>query len=112
MLVVCGGGMSVQAEDVGSNSGTEASDFTYIEKTDGTIYIHKYNGTNEKNIGYVNSWNKNEYMPKEIFESYEDIKFEDVLSSMEQDRIKAREEREQSKKILSDAERVKAQIEN
>lgn len=47
MLVVCGGGMSVQAEDVGSNSGTEASDFTYIEKTDGTIYIHKYNGTNE-----------------------------------------------------------------
>ncbi len=45
------------------------------------------------------------------FLSEEDIKFEDVLSSMEQDRIKAREEREQSKKILSDAEKVKAQIE-
>lgn len=40
-------------------------------------FMQQYNGTNEKNIGYVNSWNKNEYMPKEIFESYEDIKFED-----------------------------------
>ena len=40
----------------------------------------------------------------------ENIKFEDVLTSMEQDRRKALEEREISKRMLSDAEKVKEQI--
>ena len=42
----------------------------------------------------------------------ENIKFEDVLSTMELDRRKAHEEREISKKMLQDAEKVKEQIEN
>ncbi len=39
--------------------------------------------------------------------SEENIKFEDVLSSMEQDRRKAQEERELSKKLLEEAEKAK-----
>ena len=40
------------------------------------------------------------------------IKFEDVLSDMERNKIKAIEERELSKKLLKDAEEVKTSIEN
>ncbi len=40
------------------------------------------------------------------------IKFEDVLSDMERNKIKAQEERELSKKLLKDAEEIKTSIEN
>jgi len=45
----------------------------------------------------------------EEFISEENIKFEDVLSSMEQDRRKAEEERALSKKLLKEAEDIKKQ---
>jgi DNA mismatch repair protein MutS2 len=46
------------------------------------------------------------------FLSAENIKFEDVLNDMERDRRTAREEREQSQKLLSDAELVRNKIES
>ncbi len=47
ILVLCGGLVNVKAEDVNVNSGTEVSDFSWKEKTDGTIYITRYNGMDE-----------------------------------------------------------------
>ena len=38
--------------------------------------MQQYNNTDEKNIGYVSSWNKTEYMDKTIFDEFEDVKFE------------------------------------
>ena len=40
------------------------------------LFMQQYNNTDEKNIGYVSSWNKTEYMDKTIFDEFEDVKFE------------------------------------
>jgi DNA mismatch repair protein MutS2 len=46
------------------------------------------------------------------FLTAENIRFEDVLNDMEKDRRKAREERELSQKLLSDAEEIKNKIDS